>query len=185
MKTKIDFFFNYSNLIRFILVNKLNLRGNINLIPSVDSVALFFCVRNSLVYDDVQNYNFFYFFKFFFGQLPLITKFTKRLHLGDWFYDYNVELILKKKDVYFFFYFLSNDILKSTDEQYFFFNKKYFKRNDSFLYLNFSDVSLFSELKGNIGLFDLKVPLNIKVFFTGLNPQNNLYFLKQLKFKVF
>ena len=185
MVVKVDYYFNYINVIRFILVNKLNYLDNLNFIPSVKSIHLFFSIKNTLNFDESQNYNFFYFFKFFLGKLPIVTRFSGRLHLGEWYYNYNVELTLEKKDIYSFLYFLSNDILFNLKSNYVFINKDYFYKNYDYLFINILDVTLFSELKSNIGLFDLKIPLNIKIFFSNSNVKRDLVLMKQLKLKFF
>jgi len=185
MLNSVDYHFNYFNIIRFVLLNKLFNISNVNLIPSLNSIHLFFSIKNVTNYDESQNFNFFYFFKFFLGKLPHINRFSSKLHLGDTFYNYNIELILSKKEIYYFLFFLSNDILSFIDSKYIFVNKNYFYKKYDYLFMNISDVSLFSELKTNIGLFDLKLPLNFKYFFNSNNSKNDLFLMKQFKLKIF
>ena len=52
MLNSVDYHFNYFNIIRFVLLNKLFNISNVNLIPSLNSIHLFFSIKNVTNYDE-------------------------------------------------------------------------------------------------------------------------------------
>lgn len=182
MLSSFDYKFNYFTLLRFVLLNKIGCLTNVNYIPCIEGLYLFFSLKNATVLDNSQNFNFFYFFKFFFGRNAYITNFQSTFSFGETFHSYNVELFLKKNDLYFFLFYLSNDIFFLLDKDSIFINRNFFFNNYNNLFLSIKDLSIFSEIKTNIGLFDLKSPLNIKFIFSGFDSISNKILFNNLKF---
>jgi hypothetical protein len=48
--------------------------------------------------------------------------------------------------------------------------------------LSSRDLNIYSELKTNLGLFNVKKPLNLKLLFSGLNLEENKILLNIIKF---
>ena len=180
MLSGVDYKFNYFFLIRFLLVNKINSFFNVFDIPMVNAIKLFFSVKNRVFLDVSENFNFFYFFKFFFGRKAFLSSFQSKLSYGETYFSYRVELFLSKSDVYFFLFYLVNDILFLAPLNTVFFSK-FIKSESNFLFIVMRELSLFTSIKTNLGLFDLKTPLFIKCFFAGDNFLLNKFLLMNFK----
>jgi hypothetical protein len=183
MRNTVDFNFNYRFLIRQILIQKVGLSNNSS-IPEINSIILFFSLKFIENVDSPENFNFFYFFRFFFGRTASVVKFRKNFKQGVSSYNYNIKLLINKNSVYSIFFFFLNDVVPFVERNSIFLQKKFFnkKRNHDFLFLSIKDVLIFSEKKGNIGLFDLKTPLNIKIFFNLVGSESIKIFLNNTKF---
>jgi hypothetical protein len=79
---KIDFNFNYKYSIRNVLINKLNVLINTYDIPKIQKLTIFFFLKKIEDFNDVQIYNYFYLFKFFFGCNAFISKYKTFFALG-------------------------------------------------------------------------------------------------------
>jgi hypothetical protein len=79
---KLDYYFNYKNTYRFLLISKLgNIKNTYN-IPKIKKVTFFFYFNKIEDLDDLQLYNSFYFFKFFLGKKAFFTKTYSIYSLG-------------------------------------------------------------------------------------------------------
>jgi hypothetical protein len=88
-------------------------------------------------------------------------------------------VIFKKSNIYFFLYFFFNNIGKNLDKS--FIQKGFFSKNLNIFYYIIKDMNIFSELKTNLGLFNLKKPLNIHLYFSGVDFNSSNIFLNNLK----
>lgn len=112
----IDYSFNYKNLSRFIFIHNLFFLNNIFNIPRINKLIFVFFLNQIGDLDDVSIYNYFFFFKFFFGYRAFFTGFKTRFHLGSLTYSLNVRIILMKKDLYYSMLFFSNDIVNISKQ---------------------------------------------------------------------
>lgn len=72
-----------------------------------------------------------------------------------------------------------NDIIPVLNKgylSYFLFSKKL--NIYSFI---IKDMSIFNEMKTNVGLFNLKHNLNFKIFFTGIDIKSSVFLINSLK----
>lgn len=179
----VDFFFTYKYTLRFLLINKLGFLKNSYNIPCISKLFFFFFLNKLKDIDDIQIYNNIYLFKFFFGKTAFLSKTKKFYLLGTWYYNFNVQLIINnKKDIYFILFFFFNEIFINIDKNllnFGFLNKKF-----NIFYFLFKDLNVYSELKTNTGLFNIKKPLTLHIYFKGCDLISNKIFINSLlKFK--
>lgn len=79
---KVDLNFFYKNVVRFVLLNKLNNLTNTYSIPSIYKLFLFFPLIKMEDLDHVQSYNYAYLFRFFFGKRSFFTRQKSFFNLG-------------------------------------------------------------------------------------------------------
>lgn len=163
---RFDVLFNYNNITRFILLHKLSSVNSFS-IPNVYKLVCFFSIKNLDDMTDVKIYNYFYFFKFFFGSRAFFTGYKIDQGFGKTAYNFNIQLILRKNDLYIPFSFFIYDILPIIDHDYLVINFK--KLNYFICSISIKDMNIFSEKKTNLGLFNLKDNFNLKFFFVGLD----------------
>jgi hypothetical protein len=175
----IDYNFYYRNIVRNILLHKVNGNKikNTYEIPYFSKMTLYFHLLKIENFKKVEIYNYLYLYKFFFGKSGFISKYKTYLESGNYSYSFSVLLVLNNKRVYQSLFLLFNDL-------FIFSNKSYlkFKRNKEFITFIFSDINIFSEKKDNLGLFNLKSNLHIQVCIKGLDSKKLI--LKALKIKV-
>jgi hypothetical protein len=88
--------------------------------------------------------------------------------LGKWYYNFNVQLIINnEKDLYNLLYFFLNNILFNIDKS--FIKKGFLSKKLNIFYFIIKDVNIFSEIKTNLGLFNLKKSLNFTIYVLGVN----------------
>lgn len=154
--------FNYNHLFRFLILHKLHLLNNVFSLPYINSLICFFSIKNLEDLNDVKIYNYFYFFKFFFGYKAFFFSYKANYGFGKTTYDFSIQLVLNKRDLYRNFFFILNDIIYCMDTNYF--SYSFYKENFYVYFMSIKDMNIFSEKKTNLGLFNLKDFLNIKVF---------------------
>lgn len=79
----IDYYFFYKYLVKFISINKINVKINTYNLISINKLILSFNLEDIDDIDDVQFYNYFYLFKFFFGRSAYLTKLNSLFDLGS------------------------------------------------------------------------------------------------------
>jgi len=178
---KLDYFFHYKYCCRFKILNKFfNIEMNSLNILNLNNISIYFFVKNLDDLNHLCTSNYFYFIKYFFGKRAYISKYSYKFNLGTNYHNFYVQVFLKKYDIFFFFSFLSNDVLAFCNKQYIFF--KFLKKN---IYLILKDMTFFVEKKNNLGFFNLKDNLNIKLSFQGVDvkylKKNLISFFKLLK----
>lgn len=77
-----DYFSIYKSIIRNIIIRKHNIIFNSNQIPCIIRLVYSFRLHKLENLDDVQIYNYLYFFKFFFGRRGSLTKYKAFFNLG-------------------------------------------------------------------------------------------------------
>jgi len=82
MKLNIDLFFTYKYTIRFLLLHKLGYDYNTYNLPKISKLILFFSLNKLEDIDSLEIYNYFYLFKYFFGQKAFLTKTKSYFSLG-------------------------------------------------------------------------------------------------------
>lgn len=82
MPINVDYYFFYKYLIRFINIHKLNIFTNTYSVIFLKKIIMHFFVINLEDLDNIQSYNYIYFFKFFFGRKAYLTKLKSRFSLG-------------------------------------------------------------------------------------------------------
>jgi hypothetical protein len=108
---RIDFYFYYKHVLRFLLIQKLGLfQLNVYTIPNISSVQLYFSVKNLIDLEDLKCSNFFFFFQFFFGKRAFFTNFSSRFSLNILYHNFNINLLLKKRECFFCLNFILNEL---------------------------------------------------------------------------
>ena len=79
---KVDYNFFYKQIVRNILMNKLNIVTNQYNIPQIEKLTYFFILSRIVDVDDAQIYNYVYLFKYFFGKTAYLTKIKSFFILG-------------------------------------------------------------------------------------------------------
>lgn len=175
----IEYNFFYKQVIRHILIQKLNICININNVPCINKMMFFFILSKIEDLDDVQIYNYLYLFKYFFGKSAFLTKIKSFFNLGKWSYSLKVVLNIKSNGLYNFFFYFLNDIYYIVEKNYKL--KGIFSKKLNIFYIIIKDLHIFSEKKTNLGLFFLKQPLNLHIFCTGCDELDINLFLQNLK----
>ena len=94
---KIDLYFTYKYNLRFILLNKLGQLKNTYNVPLIKKIILFVSFKKLENIDEVEIFNCFYLFKFFFGRQAFFSKTKSHFKLGKWYHNFNVQLIIINK----------------------------------------------------------------------------------------
>lgn len=179
----LDLFFTYKYSLRFLSINKFGFFFNTYNIPFINRIFLCFFLKRLEDIDEVQIYNNFYLFKFFFGTKAFYSKTKKFFSLGVWYYNFNVQLILNnQKDIYFLLYFFFNNIIVNVEKNLCSFGLLNKKLN--IFYFILRDINIYSELKTNMGLFNIKVPLNVNLYLSGCDYNSSKLFLNILKINI-
>jgi hypothetical protein len=100
-----------------------------------------------------------------------------------WYYSFNVYITVVKKDVYLYLFYYVNDFLSMIDKIYF----KYgiFSMKLNILYIVLKDLTIFSEKKTNMGLFNLEDSLNLHLYFSGGDVNSSKLILNNSKINFF
>ena len=112
---------------------------------------------------ELQVLNFFYFFYFFFNQKSFFTNYLNYFNLGKWYYDFNISVFLKRKKTFLYLIFF-NDFLFKKRFKFFYSDLK-----KNVVNIVYYDTVNFSEKKSNLGLFNLRNSLNIRICYSGSN----------------
>jgi len=91
-------------------------------------------------------------------------------------------MLVKEKEVYGNMYFVINDLIKKIDEVYW--RTGIYSKELNIFYITILDLSIFSEKKSNLGLFNLKKYLNIHLFFNGVDIKTMKIVIKNLKMSI-
>jgi hypothetical protein len=172
---KIDFFFHYKHVCRFLLTQKLDISLNVFTIPKVTKALLFFVVKNLVDLEDIQLSNYFYLLKFFLGKKAYFSKFKSTFSLNVLYHSFLVQLSLKGKHLYFSIFFVTNEVFP-------FLGKTLLAVKNLKFYAQFSvlDMNIFVEKKTNVGFFNLKEPLNFRFYYSGINNDSTNFILLNL-----
>lgn len=164
MLLKVDYFFTYKHVLRFLLLQKYIYFYNTFMIPFLRSLLVFISVNKLLQLDDPRSFNYFYLFRFYFGKRCFFTKFSTITSFSSTSYSFNIQVSLKDKRCYFPLFFLINDLLALSSRAYwgFFFMWRF---NGIYFFFRFFDLNLFLQKKTNAGLYFLYNNLNYKFFF--------------------
>lgn len=175
----IDLFFTYKYNLRFLLINKLGYLNNTYNIPSIKKLILYVPLKRLEDIDEVQIYNNFYLFKFFLGRKAYFTKTKKFFSLGKWYYNFNINIIINNnKDIYLLLYYIFNNVFFNVEKNLLnlgFVNKFL----NIFFFVN-KDINIYSDLKTNLGLFNIKAPLNINLYLLGVDNISKVIYIKNL-----
>lgn len=180
MLIKIDYFFTYKNILRYVLINKIGYITNIYNIPKINKLKFLFYFTKLEDYDDTRIYNSIYLLKFFLGRKIILNKTKSFFLLGKWYYNFNVSLIINSSKYLFnLYYYFNNNIISNINESLI--NKGFNKKFLNIFFLLFKEMNAFSEIKNNLGLFNLKTNININLYLLGLNNKWNNIFINILK----
>jgi hypothetical protein len=176
----IEPFFNYKYVIRFILLNKINFINTFNL-PKFKKLIFFFNLSKIEDLNDIQLYNYFYLIKFFFGRNSFFSKIKKYYLLGTWYYNFNIQLfIYDNQKILSLLYYLFNNIIVNVEKNLLYLSIKGKKINIFSLIIK--DKNIYSELKTNLGLFNIKKNFSINLYFFGNKLINNKLLMKNIKY---
>lgn len=180
---EVDFKFFYKNVVRFILLNKLNNLTNTYSIPLINKLLLFFPLIKIEDIDHVQSYNYVYLFKFFFGKKAFFTRQKSFFNLGKWTYSFNVGISFQNSNLYEHVFFLINDLLPYIDSSFLKFGV--YSKEFNIFYFIIKDLNVFCEKKTNLGLFFLESSLNYQIFCNGVDLYGTTLLLRNLKLNFF
>lgn len=164
MYALVDGSFNYTYLVRFLLIHKTDVFFSTFEVPLLRRLLFFFSVIDLSDLDDARVFNYYYLFRFFFGSKAFFTGFKTRFSLGRTFYSFNVVSFFSQRFSFFPMNFLINDVLPIINKN----NYGYYVDGFSFT-MSFFDMNLFLEKKNNLALFNLKNPLVSRFIFSSKN----------------
>lgn len=180
MSLKVDYNFTYNNTLRFMLIQKFGFFSNVMEIPVVQSLIIFFNIRDLEDLDDTCIYNYFYLVRFFFGKKCYFKKYSYFFNLGRYFYSFTVQTCFNVREVYFPIFFFVNDLLMFTSKSNFKVLHQ-FTLNKNIFIIPFFDMNLFLEKKTNLGLYNLKNYINFKFFIKGGDFLTSTFLMDSLK----
>ena len=140
---------------------------------------VFFKVFNIEDYNEVRGFNYPYFIRFFFGRSSFISKISSIFHLNIHYYSYKAFFLFLSQDVFFPLSMYINDILMRSYSDFYSF--KFYSWNGKYFYCRFTDMNIFLDRKSNIGFYNLKDPLRLRLFFSGNCFWASSFLLKGLK----
>lgn len=88
--------FHFENCLSHFFIAK-SLVKSINYLPRIKKIDLNFMIRRLENLDDSRTFNYFYLFKFFFGQICKINNYKTAFILGKHYVSFNINLFLFKK----------------------------------------------------------------------------------------
>lgn len=113
----LDLFFYNANIIRFILfLKKSEKRYDYNEIIDLNSINVYFNIKNIVDLNSLSLSNYYYFFKFFFGKIPYFLNYKYSFKLNVNYYSFLIFYNFKKKDLFFVFSFFLNDVYHSISK---------------------------------------------------------------------
>ena len=158
-----DYKFHYKHVIRYMVIHNLySYNYNSINMPVLNKGILFFNIYEIEDMDNICSSNYFYFFKFFFGNKAVLTNFNSIFRLNIVYYSFTIQFLIKQAFMYTCICFLVQDVFP-------FLNQKYLEIEfyiDSIIFI-ILDMTLFTEKKINFGFFNLKHDLNCKFIFSG------------------
>lgn len=83
-----DYYFTYKNNLRFLLIQKLNKINNSYNLPKLHKLIFYFFFKKLEDLNNVELYNSFYLFKYFFGRKVFFTKTFSFYSLGKYYYNF-------------------------------------------------------------------------------------------------
>lgn len=157
---------------RNIIINKYGLFENSYQIPKLIKIIYTFRLYKIEDLDDVQIYNYLYYFKFFFGGIGYLTKYKSYFNLGVWTYILRVRMCINKSMwIYDNIYLLFDEYLINIDRNAI--TSGYQTKLSKIYNIIIKDLNTFSDRKTNIGLFNLSTNLILTFYLNGLNSISN------------
>lgn len=176
---KVDLFFNYKYTFRFLLLQSDKKIFSSFQLPNFDKLVCFFPLKEIADLNDVRIYNYCYFFKFFLGLKPFLTRRRDVSTFKKTQFNFNIQIILHRKDIFPVLYFLSNDVLPFMANRGFIMNINFVDKFFLLLY-KIDKFNIFLLKKTNLGLLNLHDPLCFKFYINS----KNLFSIKKLFYLV-
>lgn len=174
---QVDLFFNYKYTFRFLLlISSKDILNSFNN-NKIQKIVAYFSLKDLIDLNDVRLYNYYYFFKFFFGVKPFLTRFRDISTFRKTEFTFNIQFIFHKTQAYQALYFILNDVLPFMGRRGFESTLKQYKTCNILVY-EIQRFNVFLLKKTNLGLLNLIDSLNFKIYFNSRVPST----LKQLFF---
>lgn len=171
-----DFYFHYLHLTRFLLNTRLGLANTYG-IPFLSKLTLFFSLRDLTTLEDPSVYNYFYFFRFFLGRRAFVTGYRSYYSLRITYYSFDIRISLGRRQAFFPLAFYVNDVHRFLSLRG---AASYFTSPLCYL-IRIQDSNLFTERKTNLGLYNLRHPLNYRFFLSNGTLLSSTLLLDSLK----
>lgn len=164
----LDYNFHYSFVCRNLIINKFYLNSykqmNSHNLCQFKNINLTFAIKKLEDIDSLSTSNYFFFTKYFLGKKMFISKYQSTFNRGTYYHSFLIQIHLRKDSLFFFLTLFANEIFPFVNKN---FIKIKFHKNK--ILILFSDMSYFTEKKNNVGFYNLKHPMHIKIDCTGLN----------------
>jgi hypothetical protein len=175
-----DFFFNYKNVLRYLLINKLEIFYSCFNLPFFEKVVVYFFLYKTMSLDDSSFYNYAYLFRFFFGKRAFFSKNKSVYNFNQSFHSFSIQIFFDgSRDFFSSIFFLVNDIFPFTSRSNV--RKKFIVGFNYLFLVSLFDLNIFPEKKTNPGLFFLKDFLRFKFFIKCSDIEVSRIFLMSLK----
>lgn len=177
---KVDLYFNYKYTFRFLIINGILAIKECSEVTRLDKTVIFFKIKDLADLSDASVYNYSYFFRFFFGVKPFFTQCLDVSTYKKTAYTFSVQAILRKGDMYSALFYLLNDVLPFVNKRDISLHSNFFD-NIYLVYFVLINLDVFSSKKANLGLLNLRGPLELKFYFKGcdyFSCKYLMYFLK-------
>ena len=175
-----DLYFHYLHITRFLLNSRVALANSYSF-PYLSKLLLFFSLRNLTTLEDPAIYNYFYLFRFFLGRKAFVSNYRSFYSLRITYHSFDICVNLRKQRSFFAISFYVNDLhrfLSLRGSHSYFLNPLCYS-------LILWDTNVFSDRKTNLGLYNLKHPLNYRFFLSNGNLISSKLLLDSLKLNLF
>jgi len=170
----------YKYTIRNIIIHKYGQFTNSYQIPSINKIIYTFRLYKLEDLDDIQIYNYLYYFKFFFGGQGYLTKYKSFFNLGIWTYTLRVCMyIVHPMIVYENTHLVFDEYLINIDRNAIV--SGFYTKSAKIYYIILKDLNSFPERKTNIGLFNLSTNLLITLYLSNSSAVINKLLPKNAK----
>lgn len=175
-----DLYFHYLHITRFLLNSRLTFPNTYSF-PFLSKLLLFFSLRNLTTMEDPAIYNYFYLFRFFLGRRAFVSNYRSFYSLRITYHSFDICISLRGPESFFPINFYVNDLHRFLGLRG---SHSYFL-NPCCYCLILWDTNVFSERKTNLGLYNLRHPLNYKFFLSNGDFLSSKLFLDALKLNFF
>jgi hypothetical protein len=175
-----DIFFHYNIIGRSILYLKQSKKKfNYMDLFKIKDLLIFFNLKDIIDINSIFVLNYIYFFKYYFGCLPLFFNYSYKFKLNLNYFSFIVQYKFNNKRLYFPLYFFLNDIYGRIKK----INLQFNQITSVIFRYEVKDMNFFLEQKNSLGFFNLKHSVCFEFIFSKTLLNFNLLF-SIFKFKL-
>lgn len=174
-----NLYLHYKSVVRNILYYSFLCYRNTYALLFFNKLQLYFSLRKITLLEDSSLYNYFYLIRFFFANKAYISNYKFFYSLRVNYYSFTINCNFYKTRAYLTLALILNDVMPFVNKRTI---KKYFISTKA-LHVTLNDVSLFSEKKTNMGLYNLNERFNYEIYISNVNDDYDIsvFYMQALK----